>query len=173
MIQTESDQRVCNQPVGFDGLMAKLTYPVRALLHPRERGIELRLVTYMAPLRTIARGQLGSVNARLGDVPAAEAGWDESLAEARASGDRYGEAMTLWARARTHARQSTPDWTAALSDLDAALALLEPMEARPSVARALRDRAEVLRGVGRGGEADAAEQRSREIGKELGLKDFS
>jgi tetratricopeptide (TPR) repeat protein len=140
---------------------------------PLERGIELSLVTYMAPLRTIARGQLGSVNARLGDVPAAEAGWDESLAGARATGDRYGEAMTLWARARTHARQSTPDWAAAISDLDVALVLLEAMQARPSVARVLRDRGDVLRALGRSAEADAAQQRSREIAAELSLKDFS
>ena len=140
---------------------------------PLERGIELSLVTYMAPLRTVARGQLGSVNAWLGDVPAAEAGWDESLADARASGDRYGEAMTLWARARTHARQSTPDWAAALTDLDAALLLLEPMGARPSIARALRDRAQALRAIGRGAEADEVDERSRDIGGELGLKDFS
>lgn len=140
---------------------------------PLERGIELSLVTYMAPLRTIARGQLGSVNARLGDATAAEAGWDESLASARASGDRYGEAMTLWGRARTRARQSSPDWAAALGDVDSALVLLEAMEAQPSVARALRDRVQILRAIGRGEEADEAERRSREIAAQLGLKDFN
>jgi hypothetical protein len=140
---------------------------------PLERGLELSLVTYMAPLRTIATGQLGSVNARLGDIAAAEAGWSGALASARASGDRYGEAMTLWGRARTHARQSKPDWDAALSDLDLTLNLLEAMDARPSIARALRDRVQVLRAVGRGEDADEAERRSREIAGELALKDFN
>jgi len=140
---------------------------------PLERGLELSLVTYMASLRTIAQGQLGSVNARLGDLKAAEAGWSDSLAAARASGDRYGEAMTLWGRAQTHAQQPMPDWSAALSDLDAVLPLLEAMDARPSLARALRDRAQALRAVDRSREADEPERRSREIAGQLGLKDFN
>jgi tetratricopeptide (TPR) repeat protein len=140
---------------------------------PLERGLELSLVTYMAPVRTVAIGLLGSVKARLGDLPAAEAGWNEALAAARATGDRYGEAMTLWSRAQTHAHPPTPDWAAALSDLDLALALLEAMDARPSIARALRGRAQALRAVGRGGEADEPERRSREIATQLGLKDFA
>jgi tetratricopeptide (TPR) repeat protein len=142
-------------------------------LGPLERGLELSLVTYMAPMRTLAQGMLGSVNARLGDLPAADAGWNDALAAAHTAGDRFGEAVTLWSRARTHLRQGAPDWAAALSDLDAAVALFEAMEARPSLARALRDRAEVLRAVGRGGEADEAERQSREIAAQIGLKDFS
>jgi tetratricopeptide (TPR) repeat protein len=140
---------------------------------PLERGLELSLVTYMAPVRTVAIGLLGSVKARLGDLPAAEAGWNEALAAARATGDRYGEAMTLWSRAQTHAQPPTPDWASALSDLDLALALLEAMDARPSIARALRGRAQALRAIGRGTEADEPERRSREIATQLGLTDFA
>jgi len=140
---------------------------------PLERGLELSLVTYMAPMRTLAQGMLGSVKARLGDLPAADAGWSEALADADTAGDRFGEAVTLWGRARTHLRQQSPDSAAALTDLDRAVALFEVMEARPSLARALRDRALVLRTVGRGGEAGEAERRSREIAAEIGLKDFS
>ena len=88
-------------------------------------------------------------------------------------GDRFGEAVTLWGRARTHLRQETPDRNAALADLDKALALFERMEARPSVARVLRDRGEVLRALGRTAEADAAHQRARETAAELSLRDFS
>jgi len=116
---------------------------------------------------------LGSVRSRLGDEPAGDAGWNDALATAIAGGDRFGEAVTLWGRARTHLRGETPDWKAALADLDKALALFEVMEARPSVARVLRDRAEVLRALGRTAEADAPQQRSREIAVELSLKDFS
>jgi tetratricopeptide (TPR) repeat protein len=140
---------------------------------PLERGLELSLVTYMAPMRTLAKGMLGSVRARLGDAPAGDAGWNDALAAAHAGGDRFGEAVTLWGRARTHVRQSTPDWAAALRDLDAAVVLFDAMEARPSLARTLRDRAQVLREVGRGGEADDADRRSREIAGQIGLKDFS
>jgi tetratricopeptide (TPR) repeat protein len=140
---------------------------------PLERGLELSLVTEMAPMRTLAKGMLGSVRSRLGDEPAGAAGWNDALATAVSGGDRFGEAVTLWGRARTHVRQQTPDWSAALADLDKALALFELMEARPSIARVLRDRAGVLRAQAQTTEADAAEQRSRGIATELGLRDFS
>jgi tetratricopeptide (TPR) repeat protein len=139
---------------------------------PLERGLELSLVTEMAPMRTLAKGMLGSVRARLGDQPAGVAGWNDALSSAVSGGDRFGEAVTLWGRARTHARRQTPDWGAALADLDKALALFEDMGARPSVARTLRDRAEILRGLGRAAEADAAQERAQAIADELGLKDF-
>jgi tetratricopeptide (TPR) repeat protein len=139
---------------------------------PLERGLELSLVTEMAPMRTLAKGMLGSVRARLGDQPAGVAGWNDALASAVSGGDRFGEAVTLWGRARTHARQQPPDWDAALADLDKALALFEVMEAQPSVARTLRDRGEILRGLGRTAEADAAQERARAIADQLGLKDF-
>jgi len=101
------------------------------------------------------------------------AGWNEALSAARSMGDRYGEAMTLWSRGRTHARQTGPDHAAALADLDAAGALFESMEARPSLARVQRDRARTLRALGRGAEADDADRQSRALAKELGLRDFS
>ncbi|MGH2472914.1 MAG: hypothetical protein ACRDG6_11000, partial [Candidatus Limnocylindria bacterium] len=84
---------------------------------PLERGLELSLVTFMAPMRTLAKGMLGSVRARLGDMPAGDAGWNDALTSAQADGDRFGEAVTLWGRARTHVRRSPPDWAAALRDL--------------------------------------------------------
>ena len=140
---------------------------------PLERGLELSLVTEMAPMRTLAKGMLGSVRSRLGDQPAGDAGWEDALASAVSGGDRFGEAVTLWGRARTHLRRETLDWHAALVDLDRALALFEAMGARPSVARVLRDRGDVLRALARSAEADAAHQRSREIAAELTLKDFS
>jgi tetratricopeptide (TPR) repeat protein len=139
---------------------------------PLERGLELSLVTEMAPMRTLAKGMLGSVRARLGDEPAGDAGWNDALASAVSGGDRFGEAVTLWGRARTHVRRGTPDWSAALADLDNAIALFEAMEARPSVARTLRDRAEVLRARGRTAEADESQRRANAIAKELRLKDF-
>ena len=140
---------------------------------PLERGLELSLVTEMAPMRTLAKGMLGSVRARLGDRPAGDAGWNDALATAISGGDRFGEAVTLWGRARTHLRRETRDWNAALADLDKALGLFEFMEARPSVARVLRDRGDVLRELGRTTEADAAHERAQQIATELDLRDFS
>jgi tetratricopeptide (TPR) repeat protein len=140
---------------------------------PLERGLELSLVTEMAPFRTLAKGMLGSVHSRLGDELAGDAGWKDALATAVAGGDRFGEAVTLWGRARTHARAAAPDWPAALADIDKATALFEKMEARPSIARTLRDRAAVLREMGRTAEADDAARRAGAIASELGLRDFS
>ncbi|MEK6207844.1 MAG: hypothetical protein AABM32_09400 [Chloroflexota bacterium] len=140
---------------------------------PLERGLELSLVTYMAPMRTLATGMLGSVRARLGDLPAGDAGWNGALEAARAGSDRFGEAVTLWGRARTYVRQGAPDWAAALSDIDKAVALFDAMEARPSLARALRDRGQVLRAIGRNSEADETQHRALEIAGQMGLRDFS
>jgi len=47
------------------------------------------------------------------------------------------------------------------------------MEARPSLARALRDQARVLRALGRTTDADSVDARSKALATELGLKDFS
>ena len=140
---------------------------------PLERGLELSLVTEMAPFRTLAKGMLGSVRSRLGDESAGAAGWNDALATAVAGGDRFGQAVTLWGRARTHLGGGAPDWNAALSDLDKATELFEGMEARPSIARTLRDRSAVLRATGRAAEADEAQRKANAIASELGLKDFS
>jgi tetratricopeptide (TPR) repeat protein len=136
-----------------------------------ERGNELCAVTNMAPFRTLTKGLLGSVKAQLGDLPGGIAGWDEALMSARAMRDRYGEAQVLWGRARSLARQASPDWQAALADLDRAIELFEGMEARPSLARALYDRALALGALGRNDESDGMKGRSLELARELGLKD--
>ena len=85
--------------------------------------------------------------------------------------DRYSEAQTLRGRARTKVRQPAPDWGSALTDLDRAIELFEAMETRPSLARALHDRALALRGLGRPAEADDVDRRSRALGVELGLRE--
>ena len=136
---------------------------------PLERGSEICRVTSMAPLRTLTHALLGSARARLGDVPGGVASWDDALEGARAMGDRFGEAQTLWGRGRTYASQK--EWTTALPDIDRAVELFEEMEARPALARALRDRAGVLRGLGHDEEAARDEKRSGELATQLGLRD--
>jgi hypothetical protein len=86
--------------------------------------------------------------------------------------DRFGEAYTLWGRARTYAREPAPDWTAVLSDLDKAIELFRAMEARPALARALRDRANALRGAGRAADASSDDREAQELSRELGLEDL-
>lgn len=139
---------------------------------PLERCDELAQVSNMEPFRTLAQGLLGAVRTQLGDVPGGVAAWTLALERAGAMHDRSGEAMTLWQRARTRALATPPDHAAALADIDPATMLLEQMEARPSLARALRLRAQILRALGHAAEADSADTRSRAIATELGLKDF-
>jgi len=136
---------------------------------PLERGRDLAQVTNMAVMRTMIHGLLGSAKALLGDQPGGIAGWDEALASARAMGDSYGEAQTLWGRGRT--RVHDREWAEALPDLDRAVEMFEAMEARPSLARALHDRAEALRALGRQTEADDSDRKSVELGRALGLRD--
>lgn len=136
---------------------------------PLERGSELSEVTNMAAMRTLIQGLLGSTRAALGDMPGGVEQWDSALDSARSMGDRYGEAQTRWGRGRTYADRR--EWSTALPDLDAAVQLFEEMEARPSLARALHDRAKALSGLARKEDADRDERRSLELGRELGLKD--
>jgi hypothetical protein len=140
---------------------------------PLERGDELAQVSNMEPFRTMAQGLLGSVRTQLGDSPGGMAAWSLALERAYSMHDRGGEALTLWQRARTRSRSTPPDYAAALADIDAAISLMEEMEARPSLARALRLRAHILRAIGRAADADASDKRSKAIGAELGLKDFA
>lgn len=138
---------------------------------PLERGEELSTVTNMAPMRTLIRGFLGSVRTETGDLPRGAASWEQALADAQAMSDRFGEAQTLWARARTRVRQPQPNHDEAMIDLDRSIELFAAMEAKPALARALLDRAAVLRSLGRDAESDADRRRSRELAAPLGLKD--
>jgi len=140
---------------------------------PLERGEELSHVASMGSFQTLAEGMLGAVRARLGDLAAADVGWKAALERAISTDDRYGEATTLWQRAGARAQASPPDDKSALADIDRAVRLFDEMDARPSLARVLRDQARVLRAVGRTTDAEAAEQRSTAIAAELGLKDFA
>lgn len=136
---------------------------------PLERGEELSHVSAMGAFATLAEGMLGTVRARLGDLPAGLAGWAGALEHARSSHDRYGEAVTLWQRAGV---TLTDDPAAALADIDGAIALFEEIGARPSVARTLRDRARILGALERATEADAAAAQAAALAAELGLSDF-
>ncbi|HVH63476.1 MAG TPA: hypothetical protein VNA65_07740 [Candidatus Dormibacteraeota bacterium] len=139
---------------------------------PLERGRDLSLVTNMAPMRTLIHGFLGNVKAQLGDLPGGIADWDTALASAGETGDRFGEAHTFWARARAYARGTEPEWEAALQDFDRAIALFEAIGAKPSLARALHDRATALNALGRLDAAAESDQRATELGTQLGLRDM-
>ncbi|HEX9494956.1 MAG TPA: hypothetical protein VGA38_04270 [Candidatus Limnocylindria bacterium] len=140
---------------------------------PLERGDEVAHLIGMLGFQTVVEGLLGSVQARLGDLPRGNATWAVALERAGSMHDRYGEAVTRWQRAIALARATPPDHTTALADLDSATALFDEMGARPSLARTLRERARVLGALGRSADAGADERRSRAIAADLGLKDFA
>ena len=140
-------------------------------MKPLERGNELSQVTNMAVFRTLILGLLGSTRALMGDMPGGIADWDQALANARTMSDHYGEAQVFWGRGRSFGRQSPPDWKAALADINRAVELFTAMDAKPSLARALRDRAEALRATGRNADGDEDERKALELGRELGLHD--
>ena len=144
-----------------------------AAREPLERGRELAIVANMQANNVLAEGLLGAVKGRLGDLASASVDWNSALERARAADDRVEEAVIRWARARTYLRASPPDYAAALTDLDAAIPLFEAMEARPTLARAQRDRAEALDAVGRTREAEAARRRSGELADAMGLVDLA
>jgi len=81
--------------------------------------------------------------------------------------------MVNGTRGRTLTRQATPDWTAALADFDRAIELFKAMETRPSLARALQDRAQALLALGRADDAADADRTSSDVGRQLGLIDLA
>jgi tetratricopeptide (TPR) repeat protein len=136
---------------------------------PLERGEELSHIAAMGSFQTLAEGMLGTVRARLGDLPGGAVGWATALERARSTHDRYAEAITLWQRAGVTIES---DPAAALDDIDGSIALFAEIGARPSVARTMRDRSRILRALGRTADADAAAAEAQGLASELGLSDF-
>lgn len=83
--------------------------------------------------------------------------------------DAYAEAAVLQLRAGARVASSPPDWEAAVADLDAAVALLETIGARPALARVFRDLGRAQRGAGNDAAAEEIEQRARKLTDDLGL----
>ncbi|HEX9270074.1 MAG TPA: hypothetical protein VF998_09535 [Candidatus Limnocylindria bacterium] len=139
---------------------------------PLVRGHDLSLLVNMPGMRNMAQAGLTAIDARVGDIGATAGGWERALGEARALGDPFQEAIILRQRALGSERGPSPDRDAVLKDLVAAIELLERIEARPELARALRDQARVLDALGRADEAKTVRERSTAIARELDLHDF-
>lgn len=138
---------------------------------PFERSIQLAAADLGAgQISLLAQAGLASAARRLGD-PAANA-WDAPLAAARDTGDRYGETAILFQRASALAKGEGADWPVVIADIERVIGVMEEIEARPALARALRIYAHALERSGREDEARAAAARSRELAKQLGLRDI-
>jgi tetratricopeptide (TPR) repeat protein len=97
----------------------------------------------------------------LGDLEAAEGGWEEPLATVRRIGNHIGEANILWKRAESAARRER--WEDALVDYEAAARIFEAQGARPNLARVLRGWGTALRDAGRGDREAGDEQLRRAL----------
>ena len=86
-----------------------------------------------------------------------------SLEAATLNGDRFGAAEIMRHRATLLASQPTPDWDAVFRDLEAAVATLEDIEARPALGRALHDYGMLLEIARRPNEAAERLQRAADI----------
>lgn len=117
----------------------------------------------------LAQAGLAAAVRLLGDLTAG--GWDAPLAEARAIGDRYGEMAILFQRASTLAKNGDADWPAIISDLEKVIGVMEEIESRPALARALLIYARALERSGRADDAHAATVRAHQLARELGLRD--
>ena len=128
-----------------------------------ERGLELSVQSHLATQRLAATGMLSEIRA-LRELDAARSGWQGALEGFHNLGDVLSAAQVRTGRAEALVRGPHPDLETALVDLDEAVRVLEALEARPRLARALRARGRVLHQLGRDDEADASLARASGIG---------
>jgi tetratricopeptide (TPR) repeat protein len=135
-----------------------------------ERGNEVANVVQQHTFRPSITAYLRSSAASMGDFGPNARTFEEALAEARATGDRWNEANVLWKRAEAEGKRGAPaDRPRMLADFEAALALFSMMGARPFTARVERDLGRALREAGRTAEADDLLRRSLDLLTELDL----
>jgi len=132
-----------------------------------ERSKDLATFCQAGPIANLSRAWLSALQARHGEHRAGLAGLDEAIREARDLHDRHGEAELLRERAAILAAAPLAEPDRVLADLRDAVAILEEIEAAPSLVPALRQYAAALRVAGNDEEAVAAE--SRAVGLEATL----
>jgi class 3 adenylate cyclase/tetratricopeptide (TPR) repeat protein len=154
---TEVAERIDNKACALVGYFImgdqqlRLGLPEEAL-RSLERSTEIAEFCNVADIENLSRAWLSAVRSQLGDDQQVLPQIDDSLASAREMGDRLSEGEILRQRAIVRARLPQPDWVAVKGDFEAAIAIFEQIEARPYVARALRDYGITLQASGRIGE---------------------
>jgi len=135
-----------------------------------ERGSTIADVTEQKIFRPSITAYLRATAASLGDFSLGGRTFDEALEEARSVGDRWGETHVIWKRADTEAQNADGDVGQMLADYETAAANFEAMEARPFLARALRDWGDALARLGRGDEARDKRQRAFALFEQMGIQ---
>jgi ATP/maltotriose-dependent transcriptional regulator MalT len=119
--------------------------------------------------QNVSEAGLSSTECAVGNLDAARAGWEKTIATAVADNDLGTEAVIRAQRARRLAAAPDPDWAAIAVDLERAAALNEQIGARPREARARLDLATALRHLGREAEAAASRNRAEALFRDMGL----
>jgi tetratricopeptide (TPR) repeat protein len=97
------------------------------------------------------------------------AGFDSALQMAQNQGDRFGEAAIIWKRAQFEASRPDGDRPAMFGDFETAAAAFSKMEAKPFLARTLRDWGEALRAADKRADADAKLKQALALFEEMGI----
>jgi len=98
------------------------------------------------------------------------ASFDRALELARKQGDQFSEAAIIEKRAQYEARRPDGNRKAMLADFEAAADAFVKMDAKPFIARTLRDWGEALRSIDRGAEADGKLRQALALFEEMGIK---
>ena len=115
----------------------------------------------------MSRAMLSVAAARLGDLPTALEGFDQSIDASRRMGDRVGEALVL--RLRGLSRAGSGGLDAAVADLAASVQRFEALGVKPQLARSLRDQGVALRIWGKREEGNALVARANALFDEMGI----
>lgn len=129
-----------------------------------QRGADVSQLVDRKFWRPTLQAWLASAAVAMGD----DADFEEALETARSIRNRAGESGILVKRAEAASRRGDID--AAVSDYEAASAILETDGARPNLARTLRGWGEALRNAGRVDDASPILRRSLALFEELGLE---
>jgi tetratricopeptide (TPR) repeat protein len=109
-------------------------------------------------------------SADLGELTGEVAAFDNALELARDTGDRFSEAAVTSKRAEFEAKRPGGNREQALADFASAVESFDQMQAKPFVARTLREWGETLRTLGRRAEGDKKLQRAVALFDEMGIK---
>ncbi len=134
-----------------------------------ERSGELARACGSASFDVLSAARLSAARSYLGEADAGVAGLDEALPKAQRLGDPYGEAEILHHRAIARSFAVDPRWEAVVADFEASVELFERLEAKPALARTLRDYATALQRGGRDIEAGEKLARAMALFAELNL----
>lgn len=137
-----------------------------------DRSDEIAQVTEQRTFKPSIAAYQRSLGASMGEFRLGGQTFDEALADARAIGDKWGEATIVWKQAETEFKQppESRDNTRMLADYATAKQSFEDMGARPFTARVLRDWGHALVAFGDTADGHAKLRESLALLDELGIK---